>query len=164
MVEMRPRVNTTKHYQQTSLESVASGAVRSIQEIFAVVNLSRNLPSEVREGAIISAIYLEMWVQSDDATQGSVICTVEKLQSGATNPSAGDMAALHTYDNKKNILYTQMGLIGNNVAYPSAVVKGWFKIPKSKQRFGLGDKLIFTVFAQTNGLTLCGFATYKEQF
>ncbi len=106
-----------------------------------------------------------MWIQTDDAALGSSIITLEKL-SGASdsNMAAGDSAALNSYDNKKNIFYTQMGLTPNNVTYPMATIRGWFKIPKSKQRFGLQDRVMLNVHAQSNGLTICGFATYKEQF
>ncbi len=161
---MRPVINTEKHYIQTSLSGIASGAILNIKLIEGIAASATDAIS-VREGARISAIYIEMWIQTDDAALGSSIITLEKL-SGASdsNMAAGDSAALNSYDNKKNIFYTQMGLTPNNVTYPMATIRGWFKIPKSKQRFGLQDRVMLNVHAQSNGLTICGFATYKEQF
>ncbi len=121
---------------------------------------------EVKEGAKISAVYVELWITSDDAALGTTIWTLEKLPGLGAGPlmAAGDAAALQSYDNKKNIFHTQMGLVPGNVgAAPSMIVRGWFKIPKSKQRFGLEDRLVSNLFAQGNGLTGCGIAIYKEQ-
>ncbi len=74
------------------------------------------------------------------------------------------MTALGTFDNKKNILYTTQGLAPNDgVGQPVAVIRQWFKIPKSKQRFGLGDKIRLAIASRGDGvITYCGFATYKE--
>ncbi len=160
---MRPVVNTTKHIVQFSLSSLAAGAiVPNVLATTAIVPAGIN--TQVREGAKISAIYIEMWVQSDDAAAGTVIVTLEKLPGSAIVMSTAHAANLNDYDNKKNILFTQMGLIPNNVTYPMNVIKGWIKIPKGKQRFGIEDGLVLNIFAQSNGLTFCGFALYKEQY
>jgi len=42
--------------------------------------------------------------------------------------------------------------------------KGWIKIPKSKQRMGLGDRIVVQTFAQALDMIDCGFETYKEYF
>ncbi len=161
---MRPVINTEKHYIQISLATVAAGAIFGSSLVNAVAVPTTAAP-EVREGAKVSAIYIEMWIQTDDAALGSSIITVEKRPGGDTTfMTAAESAALNAYTNKKNILFTQMGLTPNNVTYPMATVKGWFKIPKSKQRMGLNDRIIINVHAQSNGLNICGFATYKEQY
>ncbi len=161
---MRPRVNVEKHIVQRSLFSVASGAV----DVFFAANAKQApvaaTPQDVREGSVITAIYVEMWGVSSDSVVGSTIVTLEKLMGGMTAPAAGNMAALDSYTNKKNILFTQMGLIGDNNTYPMPLIKGWFKIPKGKQRFGIDDRLTLTIFAQSNPITCCGFYIFKEQF
>lgn len=159
---MRPVVNTEKHYVQFSLATVASGALTNFGLISAVA--VPTAASHVREGAIISAIYIEMWIQSDDGALGSSIITVNKVPGGSTPMTAAESALLNDYTDKKNVFYTQMGLTPNNVTYPMATIKGWFKIPKGKRRFGLNDRLQLNVHAQSNGLNACGFAIYKEQF
>ncbi len=162
---MRPRVNTRKHYIQSSIDTTASGALKELVLVDAVAVPDVSANSEVVEGAIISAVYLEMWITTDDAAvNGSAIVVLEKLPGTGTKIAAGQIAALDVYVNKKNIFYTQMGLTPKLGTYPMAVVRGWFKIPKSKQRFGLRDQLRLTIFAQSDGITTCGFATFKEQF
>ncbi len=159
---MRPRVHTEKHIIQNSLFTIASGAI-SNRLIGAAVAAPSTL-QDVREGSTISAVYAEMWVITDDAASGTVIVTLEKISSGGPLMTAADSALLNDYPNKKNILYTQMGLIAPNVQYPTNVIKGWLKIPKGKQRFSLGDQLRLNIHAQSNGISACGFFIYKEQF
>ncbi len=160
---MRPTINTDKHIKQDSLFTIASGGIsnRNIAEAVAVPD---GTPTKIRVGAIISAVYIEMWLTSDDATQGSVIVTLEKLPGGNPDMSVGNAAALHSYPNKKNILHTQMGLLPPNTQYPMPVIKNWFKIPKGKQRFGLGDQLHLNIFGQSNGVNGCGVIIFKEQY
>lgn len=161
---MRPKVMTEKHFVQRSLFTVALGTVNNHTIVFAPQTPAPTDATNVREGATVSAVYIELWMTSDDSEQGSVICTLEK-RGGTTSPmSAGDAAALNNYGNKKNILHTQMGLVGTDVQVPIAIVKGWFKIPKGKQRFGQDDSLIFNILAQTNGINACGFSLFKEQY
>ncbi len=161
---MRPRVVTRKHYVQASLFAVAAGAKATVSLIDAVAVLDKNDPDEITEGSIISAVYLEYWLTTQDSSAGTSIVILEKVQSGSGSASATNMASLDTYDNKKNVLHVFMGLT-NPVTGAGAMpaVRGWFKIPKSKQRFGLGDQLILSFFSQTGTLHGCGFSTYKEQ-
>ncbi len=159
---MRPRVSVKKHFFQSSLFSIASGAITPFEFAKTVVAPAA-ADNEIQEGAIISAIYIEYWLSSDDAASGSAIVTLEKRIGSSTAMTAAESAALIAYDNKKNVLHTFMGLMPSNVQYPMAAIKGWFKIPKGKQRFGLGDKLVLNIHGQSNGLAGCGFAIYKEQ-
>ncbi len=162
---MRPVVNTEKHYLQVSLAAIASGSILNTKIREAVSAPAAAEADEVREGAKISAVYVEMWIQSDDAAAGSSIVTLEKVSGASdTNMTTTESASLNSYDNKKNIFYTQMGLTPNNVTYPMATIRGWFKIPKTKQRFGLQDRLMLNVHAQSNGLSICGFMLFKEQY
>ncbi len=159
---MRPMVHTEKHLIQFSQFAVASGSLQTKFLVSAVA--APNSSAEVREGSTISACYVEMWIQTDDATLGASIVTLEKLPGGVGTMNTADSAALNDYDNKKNIFYTQMGLTPNSTQFPMATIKGWYKIPKGKQRFGLADKLVLNIHAQSNGLSGCGFAVFKEQF
>ncbi len=159
---VRPILSSIKHYVQNSLFTIASGAISNRIIIDAVRVASASGLSEVIEGSVIKAVYLEYWVITDDASSGTVITTLEKIPSAAGSMTTSESAALDSYSNKKNIFYTQMGLISPNVQFPTNVIKGWFKIPKGKQRFGLGDELRLNIHAQSNGISACGFATYKE--
>ncbi len=160
---MRPHVITRKHMPQFSLAVLASGARTNTTLIDAVAVLSKNTPSEVEEGSVISAIYCEFWIKTNDSSEGTAIMIIEKIPAGATPPSVGSLASLDTYANKKNILHTFMGLTNNNVGVGMPMVRQWIKIPRGKQRFGLGDKLIISTLSQTGTLQICGFCIYKEQ-
>ncbi len=162
---MRPVINTRKHIVQESLFTVASGAIRTSVIANAQQDVDVAVPAEVQVGSKISALYIEMWLTSDDATQGTAIVTLEKLPgAGSGTMTAVDSAALNIYDNKKNVLHTFMGLIGTNIQYPTAAIKGWFKIPKGKQRMGVEDRFILNIHGQSNGMQGCGFYLFKEQF
>ncbi len=160
---MRPVINTEKHYVQTSLATIALGAILPVSIAFAEAGSPTGV-SSVREGAVVKAVYIEMWILSSDSVAATAIVTLEKRSGNMVAMTAAQSAALGTYVNKKNILHTFMGLIGDNNQYPMASIRGWFKIPKGKQRFGLQDLLVLNVHAQTNPIEICGFMTYKEQF
>ncbi len=162
MARLRPKVHTEKHTVQFSLDTTTSGTLETKTLISAVAAPSTT--AEVREGSTVNAVFIEMWIQTDDAALGSSIVSLERLPGGVPIMTAANSAAMNAYNNKKNVLHVQMGLTPNNVTYPMAALKGWFKIPKGKQRFGLGDRLNINLHAQSNGLNTCGFATYKEQY
>ncbi len=161
---MRPRVHVEKHIVQASLSTVAVAAINSTVIANCVQVPAAAQPNQVREGCTISACYVEMWVSGDDATASTCIATLEKRPSGLGAMSAAESALLNDYDNKNNVLHTFMGLIPPDIQFPTAILKGWFKIPKGKQRFGLGDDLVLNIHGQSNGLDFCGFFLYKEQF
>ncbi len=161
---MRPMVHTEKHVVQNSLFAVASGALTSLTIADAKQEPVAATAQDVREGCTISAVYAEIWLSSDDAASGTAICTLERRPGGVNTMTAAESAALNSYNNKKNVLYTFQGLLPSNVQYPMASIKGWIKIPKGKQRFGIGDKMVFNVHGQSNGVVGCGFFIFKEQY
>ncbi len=159
---VKPMVHSIKHYQQNSLFTIAAGAIANQDIVRAVAVLNINAAFEVLEGSSVKAVYIEFWLNTNDTTPGSNIVVVEKLVGGATPIAAGQIAALNSYVNKKNVLWTGMGLTNQNTSTAIPVLRQWIKIPKSKQRFGLDDRLQISFFAQTGTLKACGFATYKE--
>ncbi len=159
---MRAMVQTEKHIFQQSLATVAGGAITNIS-IATAVDVATGT-GQVRQGSRISAIYIELWITGDDAVQGTAIITLEKRMGGQAAMTVANSAALNAYLNKKNVLHTFQGLTPPNSQYPMAAIKGWFKIPKSKQRFGLGDRIVLNVHGQSDGVNFCGFYIFKEQF
>ncbi len=159
---VRPVVHSVKHYVQFSIATVAGGAVNNQTIVVAFARQNVNAVNEVVEGSIIKAVYLEIWVRAGSTTPSSGQMIVWKGNSDVTPPTAADMAALGDWDNKKNIFYTTMGLYNDQDADATLAFKGWIKIPKGKQRFGLGDILRWTIFTPTIDLQTCGFSTYKE--
>ncbi len=147
---------------QYSILTVTGGTV--VNKIIVVGRARDALAAvdDVAEGSLVKAVYLELWGRAGSTTPASGQMIVQKLSSDTSNPTTTEMAALGDYDNKKNILYTTMGLFNDQDADAIALFKGWIKIPKGKQRFGLNDKLNFSIFSPTIDLQICGFATYKE--
>ncbi len=162
---MRPVIKSKKHYVQISQATVSQAAAVGTA-IVEAKEATSTVPSVTEEGAIVKSCYVEFWVSQDSASVvGSYTVILLKNPGGSNNPTAADMAALHDYDNKKNILFTAQGLLTPNDGGQVPVLRGWYKIPKGKQRFGLGDKL--QVFVRNNNATaidinFCGLAVYKE--
>ncbi len=123
-------------------------------------------PVFINEGATVKACYVEFWVSQDSASVvGSYTVILYKDPGGTNAVDTAQMAALHDYPNKKNILFTAQGLLTPNDGGQVPVVRGWYKIPKGKQRFGLADRLILAIRnnnATAIDINFCGVALYKE--
>ncbi len=160
---VRPVVHSQKHYVQFPIDQITTGIQQVINLVTAVEASSANLANEVEEGSLIKAIYIELWLQNQ-GTLGEAIVTVSKDPINNTGPSFVQQASLFTYVNKKNVLFTHQGLTSNDgVSGPVFVLRNWIKIPKSKQRFGLGDRIDLNISnVSANDLNRCGFSTYKE--
>ncbi len=159
---VRPMVHSTKHYVQFSIATVTGGTAVSVSLVKGVTVGNKDTVDEVEEGSSVKAVYLEVWIRAGSTTPSSGQMVVYKLSADAGAPSTTDMAALGNWDNKKNIFYTTMGLYNDQDADATPAFRGWLKIPRGKQRFGLNDRLNFTIFSPTIDLQFCGFATYKE--
>jgi len=160
---MKAPIHSVKHYVQTSFSNILSGAKLDIVLVEGSLIQNVNSVSEVQEGAIVKAIYIELWLWGDTAN-ASQITALTKFVAGVAPFSVAQLAAIGTTANKKNVLFVSQGLAGNDgTGSPMPIMRGWYKIPKSKQRFGLGDTLELQIFAQgAAGIDVCGFATYKE--
>jgi len=160
---VRPMVHSIKHYVQLPINQLLTGAVENNILVSGVAVLNKDVPSEVVEGSTVKAVFVEMWLQNE-GTLSEFIVTVSKQTEFQLGPTFAEMALLQNYTNKKNILYTTQGLASNDgVSGPINILRTWIKIPKSKQRFGLGDLLSLSISnVSSNDLVRCGFATYKE--
>jgi len=159
---VRAMVQSRKHIIQNPILTAVLGAVVNITLATVVDRSSANTNLEIVQGSIIKAVYLEYWMTGDDSVQGSSTAILEKVVGGAAPVTAAQMDALDAYPNKRGIFHTFQGLTPPNTQYPMSLVKGWFKIPKGKQRFSSGDKLVFSIKGVSDGVTVCGMAIYKE--
>ncbi len=158
---MRPIIHSKKHYVQMSLSTATTGAkvdttlVNSVETPTAV--------DQVVEGASVKAIFVELWAIGSSSNQFFTMI-LAKYPSGVAVASTTELAALGDYDNKKNILYCTQGLASNDgIAAPIPLIRQWFKIPKGKQRFGLGDRIRLQIMSRGSAdIIFCGFVTYKE--
>ena len=162
---MRPTINSLKHIVQQSLDTIPQGTVVPETVMFTVPVVDGGTSTEIREGCTVKAVYIEKWLRgADNMTASTYVLIVEKIVNAGDSANAGEMGALHTYKNKKNILFTSMGLINNDDSTATPVLRNWIPIPKGKQRFGAGDSLRITIFAQVGEVARCGLTIYKEYF
>ena len=158
---MRPIIHSKKHINQFTLTNVAFGTSLPANVAVAVENPS-GVAEEVEVGSQVKAVYVEFWLIGDDNTVSTHVLTVEKRVAGQDAMTHIQSLTLHTYPNKKNIFYTTQGILGDMNTNPIPVVRQWIKIPKGKQRMGLGDRIVVNFSAITGDHQLCGETIYKE--
>ncbi len=159
---MKAPIHSVKHYFQIARDTVATVSSKTELLVEGREATAANLSFEVREGSLVKAVFVELWILNS-SNDGSFGIGLEKSPIFQT-PTFADYINLFSYDNKKNIFYYTQGLPPNDgVGNPVPVIRQWFKIPKGKQRWGLGDRLNLVInnFG-LDTLTFCGFATYKE--
>ncbi len=157
---MRPTINSEKRIVQFGIDTTLAGTVRALHLVSAV-NTPVNA-EDVPIGAVVKAIYVELWLMSDTQQLGSQIAFVEKTNQNSAPANFSQSAALNGYANKKNVLQTTQGLTGDANSNPIPAFRGWIKIPKGKQRFGQGDDLWLVVSAIVEDTASCGLAIFKS--
>ena len=158
---MRAIINSIKHYFHTPSTVIVSGAQLAIVLVNALAKgAARATAVSVEEGCIVKAVYLEYWIAGATALNTAAWCVV-KRPAGVVGPTAAQMANLGSYPNKKNIFHAGEGLVPAN-GNTLSIYKGWIKIPKGKQRFGLGDLLQVNIAAVGTTVNVCGLTVYKE--
>ncbi len=163
---VQPTVNSEKHYRPISLTTVAENTVFNASVVIAKKVVS-DVSSEVRTGSVVKAVYVELWMMSSAAQPTFQVSTIQKISSDGDDPTTTQMSDLYTYPNKKNILRTSQGLVGDSNSNPIPIFRDWVRIPKGKQRFGLGDRFVISVAARgetNNDIEICGIAIYKEYY
>ncbi len=155
-------IHSIKHY--VNLENVVtSDAAATNRQLIQGVKTKVN-SGDVDEGSVVKAIYIEMWFKGNAVagTEDKFQLVIEKVIADQVPITFTQMNTLDSYPNKKNVFFYSQGVTGDLTTSSIPVVRGWFKIPKGKQRFGLDDELF--VSTSTTGATAntCGFATFKE--
>ncbi len=158
---MRPPIHSRKHYVQKSLSTISAGALLTEDLVKAVPTADVDTAPEVADGAIVKAIYIELWIRASVA-EGAYVFIVEKLPGIGSAITTTNMAALNNYENKKNVLFASQGLSNDDNTVATPILRQWIKIPKGKQRMGLDDRIRWTCFAQSLDHDVCGLAVYKE--
>ncbi len=158
-------INSIKHYVQHTDAVIASGAIVNDRIVDAVVAPAAASPNQVTQGSVVKAVYIERWILGEGAAAvpSQFTLIVEKTVAGQTLMTFTESQNLSSYKNKKNILYTTQGIVGEASVGASTVpiIRTWVLIPKGKQRFGLEDELLCHIAFVTSGRR-CGIETYKE--
>ncbi len=155
---------TIKHMVNIENSQFASGTARTVEIVQAVAQTAVTNAGDVVEGSLVKTVYIEHWVKSfaSAGTDVKFQLVIEKLSTGAASITFTQMNNLMSYPNKKNILYTSQGVLGDLTTQSIPIVRQWFMIPKGKQRFGLDDTLVMTISATSAALQTCGLAIFKE--
>ncbi len=163
---MIPPINTIKHFVNRTNTEVASAAIANLVIVDAVAQNNVVNTFDVVEGAVVKAVHIEMWCSStagvNDGNQ--VVIIVEKVPANQAAVTVAQILNLQAYPNKKNILFTFQGVLASSVAGATAIapIRDWLLIPKGKQRFGFGDRLVISISPLGAGLDTCGMFIYKE--
>ncbi len=160
---MKPVIISRKHYVQFTEFVVPSAGTLVHTYVNARETQNVSGASEIIEGNVVKAIFLEYWLSSNLTALTSFVMIVEKSPSGTVDPTFVNMAALDSYGNKKNIMFTSQGTLPGVSQNPVPILRQWFKIPKGKQRFGFKDKLKVTIAVLgSTDVKGCAFGTYKS--
>ncbi len=160
-------INSVKHYVHQTNANLASGVIRNQVLVDAVtVAAAGGNAQDVTEGSLVKAVHLDFWCMNEAATgvNTQFNAILEKVPTGQAGATAGEMVNLGAYENKKNILNSFQGNLAAAVdgAQSLPYMQGWFKIPKGKQRFGVGDSLVLSLLTSGATVAICGLCTYKE--
>jgi len=159
-------INTNKHYIAQTETVIAAGANLNLVIADGVSAPANANTFDVTEGSTVKAVRCEMWLASGGISNAldQKVIVVEKVPAGAPAITFAQMLNLQAYDNKKNILFVFQGILSANIngTNPIAPIREWLLIPKGKQRFGLGDRLVMSIGTVGENVTICGFFTYKE--
>ncbi len=158
---------SVKHFIAQTNALLTGGSLRNQVLVNAVaVGDAHSNTFDVTEGSVIKAVHLDFWVMNDGATDTNTQWTaiLEKVVAGQAAATITNLLNLQAYDNKKNILHTFQGNLSAAVdgANSTTYLQGWFKIPKGKQRFGIGDSLVISATSVAQNCVICGIAIYKE--
>ncbi len=157
-------INSVKHYVQNENQTIATGVRKNFVLVDATPAPGNANIFDIKEGSLVKAIFIEMWVKSNASagTDTKFQLSLEKVPTGTAGLTFTQMNNLSSYDNKKNVLFFSQGVIGDLTTQAIPIVRQWFAIPKGKQRFGLGDRIILSISSTAAEINTCGFAVYKE--
>ncbi len=159
---MKNPIQSVKHYNQYPITTVVDGVIAKRDFVVAKELTAISSPVDTPEGAVVKAVFLEMWVIGSGNQNGTFIMTIDKQSGPLSDMTVTNLNNLGSYNNKKNVLYVTQGLFPEADNNPINIYRTWIKIPKGKQRFGLGDKLVMNLIGQGADIKFCGFITFKH--
>ncbi len=159
-------INSIKHLVNIGNASVASGTAANLKLAESVVAPATAESASIKEGSVLKAMFVEMWIWGGGTTGVDTQFSffIYKDPGGSNPMTFAESTNAGTYNNKKNIFFSSQGVLGAGVdgAQAIPVHRGWIKIPKGKQRFGLGDRMNALISTSGSAIQRCGIAIYKE--
>ncbi len=153
-------INYQKHILQIQPDTVTSLTNKIINIASVESAPADSNPSTVSIGTKIIAVFIELWLLSNSTTVSSGQAVLIK-GAGGDEIEYLEQLDLHNYQQKKNVLHITQGLVGEFNSNPTPFFRGWYKIPKGKQRFGQGDKLYLAIADFGTDVQFCGVVVYK---
>ena len=160
---MKPKINSEKHIVQLNRATIAGLSISGLTLVNVVAqSATPTNPPDVTIGTDVKACFVQLWISGQNNVQSAVTLFIEKVPNNGSIPSPSVVSLLNEYTNKKNILHTVQGIVGDTGSTnPIPLLNGWYKIPKGKQRFGLGDSLRIIIQAKDTDIEFCGLAIFK---
>ena len=127
-------INSIKHYINVENAEISTGGARTINVVTAVAQNAVAATTDVVEGSIVKAVFIEIWLKSK-ASAGSDTkfqLAVEKNPAGSAPVTFIEMNNLMAYENKRNIYFYSQGVMGDLTTQALPVIRQWFKIPRGK--------------------------------
>ncbi len=149
---------------QIPLATVASTALAKVLLAESVQDLDQTVPSDVAVGSTVKAVFIELWVLAEGTAVSSLNVNFQKKPAGAGNMTAVNAGSLHTFAGKNDVYYVSQGVLGDENTNPVPFLRGWFKVPKGKQRMAFGEQLVLNITSLITALQFCGVVIYKEYF
>ncbi len=161
---MRSPIHSNKHYVSSTNATTVSGTVKKITWAKAVAQNAVTAAQDVVEGSVVKALYIELWFLGQGATgiDTQVNTIIEKVVAGQASATAANLANLQAYPNKKNVFFSMQGVMGDKFTNSVPLFRSWMKLPKGKQRMGLGDSIVMSTVSTGQSMQTCGMSTYKE--
>ncbi len=160
---MKATINSLKHYVPIPLSTATSGA-RVLTPLAVAIEVPGTDAQNVRIGAVVKAIYIELWVRAGSTSPGNYIIVFGKGSAGSGGPTFGEMANMHDFNEKSDVLFISQALTNDQDADAIPVMRGWYKIPKGKQRMAIGQQWYVGVSAPAIDVIFCGQVVYKEYY
>ncbi len=160
---LRP-VNSIKHVVDFS-GAIAAATQTEIVVCDAVQDAVLTTPSQTTIGARVSAIYLDVEVNSTERIEGTPITNAYLMVfknpgSNLTPPSASSVG---TSDNKRWVIHQEMVMLQNaDGGNPRTLFKGVIRIPRAMQRQGNDDQLVVVFVSPIFDCAVCVQCIYKE--
>ncbi len=157
---MRPVINSIKN-EINSVQGVVAATNLVLEIAKAVDNRVTANATEVNNGSVIKAIWVEFWYYGLSASNTNDIFDayiIKNPGNNLTNPNPGTVG---TSNEKKFVIKEWKGLTGNKSLGGSPYwFRGWVKLPRRYWRMGTDDIWFLVVRSPTTG-NFCSKFIYK---
>ncbi len=160
----RPRLGSIiKSVKNVKNDVAGLGAATNL--VTTIVNTLDNpattTDNQVERGCKIFKIWMEWWYYGTSTGDTNDIIDAYIIKNPGNNLTVPNPGTVGTSNEKKFVIKIWKGLAGTKTTGGQPYSwKGWIKIPKVYQRFGIDDRLAFVIRSPTTGNNCTNFV-YK---